>query len=713
MPIKDPAKRRAAMKKWRDENQLSILDYNENRRPARTYTPEALDAKHARRRTEYRENKGPITFIGCDGEGMGDGSDHDFYVWRMGENQLLTGEPLTTEQCLYFIAEQDPGPIYTIFSGNYDFTMILRGLPEEVARDLLNRKARESDAENGYVRPTQWGDLFIDYIPHKRLSVRLRGKPAIVIHDVFGFFQSSFVAAIEEWNVGTPEERDLIAAGKERRGDSDVRSEVEQEYNRIECKVLSELMHEFHSTVDSIGLTCAPYEGAGALASSLMKIHYTKPVKERNRHASDGEKEALFTSELDPATFGLPTWDAYYGGRFEITAHGPIHAPVYEYDINSAYPAAIRILPCLQHGTWRRGSSTGRDRRDPIRALLEGRLVLGYIEWKLPPTENFGPLPHRNRNGNVTFPLTGAGWYWSIEWPKDEGTYVVRDVWEFQATCEHHPFSWVYDRYQQRRAHKEAGRKGQAMALKLGYNSLYGKMAQTIGRAPWRNSAYAGLTTALCRRWIRDAAEQNPQSAVMFATDGLYTLEPLNLPIGSDLGQWESAEFPEGLHLVRPGIYFSHDGEAKIKTRGISRKTVQAYAPEIVRAFDQIFEHPEWLTSITGKGIEQWGTDIVYNGLISIRLAYSQNRPGKAGFFGSLPHRMSYDIGPKRMPLDLEKFDGNWRDGILRSAPPVLGLPFASVGYRKGKELAADDTAEAVLSAPEMADTAPIQLELV
>lgn len=696
MPYADRQKQLAAMKKWRATHGEQIALYNAEERPKRVIT----DKERARKRLARH---GVKTFVGCDGEGMGDGYDHQYYVWRMGDNQLVTGDPLKSDELLWFIAQQTHGPIYTIFSGNYDFTMILRGLPRETTADLLARPARER--EGGHVRPTAYGDLRLDYLPHKRLSVGLAGQPAIVIHDVFGFLQCSFVKAIDEWDIGTPDQRSIVVAGKEARGNTNVLSPSELEYNRVECILLGQLVSKMDDTATSLGITMAPYEGAGALANSLFRVHNTNPIKRWNKEHND--VQPVFASELDPANSGLPTWNGYYGGRFEITAHGPIDRPVYEYDINSAYPHIIRMLPCLWHGRWvhRNNSARPVTNQDALSQMRDhGRVAIGHIRWRSGSMDAWGPLPHRNRLGNVTFPLTGAGWYWSLEWPDDLYTYEVDDIWEWVPSCNHRPFSWVYDRYQQRKAHKAAGRKGQALQLKYGYNSLYGKFVQSIGRAPWRNSVYGGLITAGCRRILRDAASLSPENIVMFATDGIYSLTPLDLEIGDDLGQWEADVFDDGLHLVRPGIYFSPDGEAKIKTRGIGKSVVQANADRIKDTFQRIYDHPEWLTSITGKGIDGWSTPLTYNGLVSLRLAHSQNRPERAGYFGTLPHNLSYDFNPKRVPYDFESFDGNWVDGILRSSPPPIAAPVESVGYLDSKVRGKSEMNDAEL---DMLESAP------
>src|SRR5437660_9653107 len=78
----------------------------------------------------------------------------------------------------------------------------------------------------------------IRYIPHKFLKIKRCGDPErdpngavvrdghgdikrkqgsgrqVVIYDVSGYWQTSFLDAITTWNVGTSEERAIIAAGK-------------------------------------------------------------------------------------------------------------------------------------------------------------------------------------------------------------------------------------------------------------------------------------------------------------------------------------------------------------------------------------------------------------------------------------------------------------------------------------------------------------------
>jgi len=96
------------------------------------------------------------------------------------------------------------------------------------------------------------------------------------------------------------------------------------------------------------------------------------------------------------------------------------------------------------------------------------------------------------------------------------------------------PFDWVRALYEERR---RIGSNTRGYPLKLRLNSLYGKMAQRCGRGPYYDAVSAGLITAITRARLIEALAQDPQSVVMLATDALFSMQPLALDIGPDLGQ--------------------------------------------------------------------------------------------------------------------------------------------------------------------------------
>jgi hypothetical protein len=111
--------------------------------------------------------------------------------------------------------------------------------------------------------------------------------------------------------------------------------------------------------------------------------------------------------------------------------------------------------------------------------------------------------------------------------------------------------------------------------IKLSLNSLYGKMAQKIGGSDGKppgtaNPWYAAAITSWCRRRLLEACLANPQAIVMMATDGIVSLEPLPLKIGSALGDWEYGEATGGMFL-QSGVYFYLKAEIEGDARYVNR----------------------------------------------------------------------------------------------------------------------------------------------
>ena len=107
--------------------------------------------------------------------------------------------------------------------------------------------------------------------------------------------------------------------------------------------------------------------------------------------------------------------------------------------------------------------------------------------------------------------------------------------------------------------------------MKLAINSLYGKLAQRVGNPKYANLIHAGLITSFTRSKLNDAISAAPRGhIVMLATDGIYSVSPIDLPIGEKLGEFENATF-NGLFIVQPGLYWSpkrRDEKRKTKSRG-------------------------------------------------------------------------------------------------------------------------------------------------
>jgi hypothetical protein len=136
-------------------------------------------------------------------------------------------------------------------------------------------------------------------------------------------------------------------------------------------------------------------------------------------------------------------------------------------------------------------------------------------------------------------------------------------------------FDWVAPLYQERLA---LGKDRRGHLLKLALNSIYGKLAQRSGSAPYHDAAAAGLITAMTRARIIEAIAHNPKAVFAVATDALFAFEPLPLDIGDDLGQWERKIWHD-LFIVRSGVYWSPSNlKTLVKSRGAPRFVIEKAA---------------------------------------------------------------------------------------------------------------------------------------
>lgn len=75
-----------------------------------------------------------------------------------------------------------------------------------------------------------------------------------------------------------------------------------------------------------------------------------------------------------------------------------------------------------------------------------------------------------------------------------------------------------------------------------------------------------------------EAAIQKPHAIIGFATDGLFSTEPLDLdcPDEKVLGAWEYQQH-DGITMVMPGVYWLHDGETTTHySRGFDKREMSS-----------------------------------------------------------------------------------------------------------------------------------------
>ena len=405
-------------------------------------------------------------FCGCDGEGAGSDEQgrQNYLLFRAGDRELYTGSHLKTAEILGFICDHPAKDIMVGFAFGYDVTMILRDL-SEAQRERLFQPLVFSEGHSPYV----WFKEFdIQYLPRNYLKVRrvkiertADGKERRIpikgsqrtIYETFGFFQKSFLKCLYEFDIGTADQRETIARSKDRRGADDWSiSQEERAYCDLECQFLAELMEKLRANCYAAGIRPHTWSGAGKLAAALHKKH-------------DTPTGAVAMEHVPPEVIDLAQM-AYYGGRFEITRTGFIDQEVWEYDIQSAYPAAMSNLPCLMHGRWEcfgPGDNVLSDKDLYVAAVSfsHGPNGLGCL---------YG-LPIRSKEGHLYWPRQGNGIYWSCEIRSAEALGArckISHGWRYIKSCDCKMFDWVEELFEYR---KSIGKQGPGYPIKLGINS--------------------------------------------------------------------------------------------------------------------------------------------------------------------------------------------------------------------------------------------------
>ena len=481
----------------------------------------------------------------------------------------LRGEKFVEDIFNLFLKYSKTG-IQVIFGGSYDFTMILRSLPYT---NLVELRTSEDNS-------TTWHGYRIQYVRGKYLKVSKNHQTACV-YDVLSFFQKSFVKVLKTFfQEVTDEERaeieEIVKNKMNRREFSIEQRDRIKYYNSLELKWLVKVMTKLVSLASKRGVKLRSYTGAGSYANALMsKYKVLDAYKNGNKL-------------LAPDVVVSIGRQAYFGGRAEIFNSGFISGPVYDYDINSAYPNAIKDLPSLRLGKWyhKKSNITESD-------IFDFGMYL--VRWNYTHVR-IGGFPIRLKYTNsLVFPDSGIGWFWgpevkaNLKYVKAHPSYSL-DILEgyYFVDSGERPFKWVVDEYMERERFKREElltgiHNAESDILKLGYNSMYGKFAQRVGahvkdHAPkFHNILYAGYITSRCRAQILSSLIGHESDIIMIATDGIFTrsiLEECESKISTNLGDYEKKTADE-MFVIQAGFYFWKEKDKWVsKTRGVLREAM-------------------------------------------------------------------------------------------------------------------------------------------
>lgn len=668
--------------------------------------------------------------IGIDGEGTGklnhryimlaaanEDSSKEWYV------EAPEGGRLSTVQCLDFILSL-PTRRTKIFaySFNYDLTKMLTDVDDRTLYQLFrpNLRRRNKKEEIKGPRSIEWNGYTLNLIGTK--FVVQQNKKRVVIWDIWKFFQGKFVAALRDWKVGDErlwsrmqEMKDNRAVFDEKLRTGEITEADIRKYCLEECACMGQLGRKLIEAHNQVGLKLKNYYGAGSTGGAMLTVMGIRkqilPPMKKMQHA---------------------IMSAYSGGRFENSVIGPVRESLHGWDISSAYPYHITFLPCLLHGTWKRTKKRQN--------LESARQAVVRYAFTRPPKkggicDHWGPFPFRERDGTITYPVySGGGWVWLQEYLQGEKLYPhVRmvEAWVYEAHCECQPFAKVPEYYCER---CRIGKEGPGIVLKLGCNSCYGKLAQSIGNALFQSWIWAGIITSGCRAQILEllGLHSDPANMLMVATDGIYTREDIKPPAPRDTGTWEAKNSkgiacplggwehkgaPDGVFFARPGIYFpmhpTKEDIKEVRGRGVGKSVVLENWQRIIDAWQRrekqavIANVSRFCGAKTSISIAQEGLF----GLAGAKYTRAAHEP-EEGDDGKLrrvkpsygewivrPVEMSFDPAPKREKVN--------KDGLTLA---VRRYPKDLVSMPYNKMIVSDEAKEMIAAREEITEQPEIDL---
>lgn len=494
-------------------------------------------------------------FIAIDGEGWTLTDEHR-YVLLMDSNGRRIVDPagLPTKQCFDFLLSLPPKTIPVAFGLNYDVNMMLR----DFGRARLQELWREGSC--------QWFDYRVEWIPGKWFKVTHPKRGKVKVFEVFGFFQMSFVKALKAWNIEV-QDGDELESMKQSRStfDAEMLPRI-IDYCRTECELLVKLMDGLRDALEFVNIKLTTWNGAGAIAAAILRA---ENVKSHLVHQSD------LPSEVQHACLC-----AYFGGRTELFQQGSFPV-VSQYDICSAYPYAALSLPSLTNSRW-----SHVKRYDP-----GVRHAIWHVDWSISASADvgLGPFPYRTKGARICYPRNGRGYYHASEVQAAKQLYPgdairVSGGWILSTDGSSSPFEFIESLYAYRRQLKSEGLAAEK-CLKLGINSLYGKLAQGVGfkgqPPPFQSYFWAGEITARTRARMLTLAAQHPDELVMIATDGIFYAGEVELEhetIGTGLGELEHGTITD-CFTAQPGVYCGTKEGAEVKrSRGFFAREIDFQA---------------------------------------------------------------------------------------------------------------------------------------
>lgn len=455
--------------------------------------------------------------------------------------------------------------VFWTWNLTYDAEGILKLLLSDIEKSGEDwREAAKQIQDGGYTFKHFLGMVEIFYIKSKFLKIKIN-KHIVQFYDIAQFYGHKRLES---------QAQQFLKVGKEDNADW-VKHVVACQDGELTHK---ELMRYLFENIDDVGYYCMKDAELTLRLSGIMKTAFTSaniPFDKPMSQAKIAEEYVKSLKNYPKVPKGIEGFHniaklAFHGGMFETVQRGYFDEEIFDYDINSAYPATMAGFDHWANGEFKEveGFNDGvtygwyMAEFDCKYIPFPDQKEAYRIDYRLPEFSaeeltDIAPnkrivYPEGKRVQFITRPELDfmlkhnfyCKVYKGVEWEKTQDKYKS-------------PFEWVKPTYELRQSIKQADKSDMRQyALKILLNSTYGKTAQQKPfTSDLTNFFYASYITAETRIKIAEVALKHEKHVIDIATDGIcLNCECPELEIDkSKLGAWEESYF-SGALFVGSGI---------------------------------------------------------------------------------------------------------------------------------------------------------------
>ncbi len=387
----------------------------------------------------------------------------------------------------------------------------------------------------------------IHYIEEKKLSIR-KGKHSVTFFDISQFYFQKKLTEAYQKNIGKLPKEYLEM--KEIRKDFTIdyykrHKKLIRNYCISDCKFTAQLVTNWIDMFfKAFGFYPSHWISSGYLAEKILI------------------NKGVILPKFDeiPEQAQEIAWNAYAGGRIELVERG-YNKQSFIYDINSAFPFALTLVPELTKGKWIQSNE------------IQDNVVIGFFKIKanIPLTKHITPFPFKVRS-KLIYPVGEFITFVTLAELRaceDSSWYEILDSWQYCDSNPYYPYKKpIKEMYRQRQELKNQGNPLE-QPFKIILNAIYGKTGQTTDNKMGNifNPAIVSTITGIARAMLYSCIMKHgiEKEVIMMYTDSICSKKKLDLD-SKEMGEF-SSDFEGSIYALQSGFYAKND--IWEKSRGI------------------------------------------------------------------------------------------------------------------------------------------------